>query len=144
MRFLSKRNGEWCAFMAGERDEDLGMHRPITRRDFVNGTAMALAGAGVSAAVPSRQALGVPFEPTEPYPPALTGMRGSGYPGAYSTGHALRDGTFWGDAPAPQETSDRCDLVVLGAGISGLASAYFFQKQHGFGKKVLVLDNHDD
>jgi spermidine dehydrogenase len=130
--------------MAGERDEELGMHRPITRRDFVNGSAMALAGAAVGAAVPSRPALGKPPEAAEPYPPALTGMRGSGYPGAYATGHALRDGSFWGDAPAPVETRDRYDLIIVGAGISGLAAAYFFQKQNGFGKRVLILDNHDD
>jgi spermidine dehydrogenase len=114
-------------------DRDLGMHRPITRRDFINGTAMALAGAAVGAAVPTREVLGVPAASLDPYPPGLTGMRGSGYPGAYTTGHALRDGTFWGDAPAPVETPDRYDLIIVGAGISGLAAAYFFQKRNGFG-----------
>jgi spermidine dehydrogenase len=130
--------------MVDERDEDLGMHRPITRRDFVNGSAMALAGAAVGAALP-RDTLGAPVADLnrDPYPPALTGMRGSGYPGAYATGHALRDGSFWGDAPAPVQTSDRYDLIIVGAGISGLAAAYFFQKRNGFGKRVLILDNHD-
>jgi hypothetical protein len=36
--------------MVRERDEDLGMHRPITRRDFVNGSAMALAASAGRAA----------------------------------------------------------------------------------------------
>ena len=107
-------------------DRDLGMHRPITRRDFVNGTAMALTGAALGSAVRTRDALGTPTAARLLYPPALTGMRGSGYPGAYATGHALRDGSFWRDAPAPVETADRYDLIIVGAGISGLAAAYFF------------------
>ena len=71
-------------------------------------------------------------------------MRGSDYPGAYSVGHALRDGTFWSSAPPANRTADEYDLIFVGAGISGLAAAYFFQKRHGFSKKVLILDNHDD
>ena len=35
------------------------------------------------------------------------------------------------------------DLVVVGAGISGLASAHTFRKQYP-GARVLILDNHDD
>src|SRR5579859_3465246 len=111
-------------------DGDLGMHRPITRRNFVNGTAIALIGAAVGTADGSRDAPAAPTADPLPYPPALTGMRGSGYPGAYATGHALRDGAFWGDAPAALETADRYDLIVVGAGISGLAAAYFFQKRN--------------
>jgi spermidine dehydrogenase len=65
------------------------------------------------------------------YPPALTGMRGSDYASAHSTGHAMRDGEFWRTAPAATETADKYDLIVVGGGISGLAAAYFFQKQHG-------------
>ena len=36
------------------------------------------------------------------------------------------------------------DLVVVGGGISGLASAYFFRKLAGPAAKILVVDNHDD
>src|SRR5439155_8476431 len=110
--------------------------------------AAAVAGAALEVANPTR-ALGlISADAAEPgagyYPPALTGMRGSGYASAYSTGHALRDGEFWRTAPPATETADKYDLIVVGAGISGLAAAYFFQKQHGFTKNVLVLDNHDD
>src|SRR5260221_14693462 len=122
------------------------MQRRIRRRDFVNGTATALAGAAVGAGHPL-QALGglastdaAQLPQAEYYPPALTGMRGSGYPSAYSTGHALRDGNFWPTAPQATQTADQYDLIVVGGGISGLAAAYFFQKQHGFTKRVLVLD----
>jgi spermidine dehydrogenase len=122
------------------------MDRPIRRRDFVGGIAAAAAGGVLAAGTPARalEQLMSGTPSTGAYPPALTGMRGSGYPGAYSTGHAMRDGTFWPHAPPAQASADRYDLIVVGAGISGLAAAYFFQKQHGFTRKVLILDNHDD
>jgi spermidine dehydrogenase len=116
------------------------MDRKICRRDFINGAAAAAA----TAATGSARALAGVGADSENYPPALTGMRGSGYPGAYSVGHALRDGTFWTSAPPASRTADEYDLIVVGAGISGLAAAYFFQKRHGFSKRVLILDNHDD
>jgi len=117
-------------------DRELGMGRPIERRDFLNGVLMA--GAGVLA--PGRRARAA--DPG-PYPPALTGMRGSGYPGAYSTGHALRDHDF-APGPAASESADSYDLIVVGGGISGLAAAWFYQQRHGGGARVLVIDNHDD
>jgi spermidine dehydrogenase len=40
-------------------------------------------------------------------------------------------------------SDDRYDLVVVGAGLSGLAAAYFYRKQHP-DARVLILDNHDD
>lgn len=78
------------------------------------------------------------------YPPSLTGMRGSGYPNAYAVGHALRDGDFWSHAADPIETQEYYDLVVVGAGISGLSAAYFYQQAQAAGMRILVLDNHDD
>jgi spermidine dehydrogenase len=36
------------------------------------------------------------------------------------------------------------DLVVVGGGISGLAAAYFFQKEHGTDTRILIIENHDD
>ena len=122
-------------------DRELGMHRPIARRDFLNGAALALGSAALGGHGPLGAALAAE---AAAYPPALTGLRGSGYPGAYGTGHALRDGQFWASAPSPTETPDQYDLIVVGAGISGLSAAYLYQKQHGFHRRVLVLDNHDD
>jgi spermidine dehydrogenase len=120
------------------QDDRLGMNRKIRRRDVVNGIAAAVAGSampGLGARAFGKIAQAAPPRPAAAYPPALTGMRGSGYESAYATGHAMRDGSFWPAAPK---------VVVVGAGISGLAAAYFYQKQNGFGKKVLILDNHDD
>jgi spermidine dehydrogenase len=117
----------------------LGLDRTITRRDFLNGVAVTSAAAFAC----PHLAWASPTA-TSDYPPALTGMRGSGYPRAYTTGHSLRDGKFWPQAPAAVDTQETYDLIVVGGGISGLAAAYLYQKRHGREKKVLVLDNHDD
>ena len=42
------------------------------------------------------------------------------------------------------QTGGHYDLVVVGAGLSGLAAAVFYRQQHGPDKKILILDNHDD
>ena len=39
--------------------------------------------------------------------------------------------------------SDVYDLVVVGAGISGLSTAHFYRKEHP-DARILILDNHDD
>ena len=54
--------------------------------------------------------------------------------------HALRDGKGF---PAPVETGESYDLVVVGAGISGLAAAWFYRQQQP-DARILILDNHDD
>ena len=74
------------------------------------------------------------------YPPALTGLRGS-HLGSFETAHALRDGERWPDAVLED---DAYDLIVVGAGISGLAAAHFFRKAKGPDARILLLDNHDD
>jgi spermidine dehydrogenase len=88
--------------MSRPRDRELGMRCRIRRRDFLNGaaTSAALLAAGSAGALAGGGA-----DP-QGYPPALTGMRGSGYPDAYSVGHALRDGTFWKSAPQATTTGD--------------------------------------
>ncbi|HVO45552.1 MAG TPA: FAD-dependent oxidoreductase [Steroidobacteraceae bacterium] len=121
----------------------LGADRSIPRRDFLQGTLVAaattLAGpllkayAGVGAAVAPQDAPGY-------YPPALTGLRGS-HPGSFEDAHALRDGR---QSPAPVDTGETYDLVVVGAGISGLSAAHFFRARTSPGSRVLLLDNHDD
>ena len=130
-----------------KRDRQLGMHRRITRRDFLNGAAMSIGALGC-ASFP-RLAPGVQGESravgdsTHSYPPGLTGMRGSA-PGCYDVAHALRDGSFWETAGTPADTHETYDLVVVGAGISGLAAAYFYRKQAGKNARILILDNNDD
>ena len=115
------------------------MRRRIARRDFLNGMSMAV-GAGL---VPrDLQALGGATGAEPPYPPELTGLRGS-HEGAYETAHALKDGAFALEQGA-KDSGENYDLVVVGAGISGLSAAHFFRKKAGPRARILILDNHDD
>jgi spermidine dehydrogenase len=143
--------------MAGdERERELGMGRPITRRDFVNGVAAAIGGSVVGGAMSS--SLGSAAELLAPalaaetfapendpnyYPPALMGMRGN-HDGTYKYAHKLRDSEFWEGEGKPQPIGEKYDLAVVGGGISGLAAAYFFRKHTGSKARILILDNHDD
>jgi len=122
-------------------DRALGMHCGISRRDFVNGVSVSLAGA----LLPFEAALaagGTAAAGSEPYPPRRTGLRGS-HPGAFESAHRLRDEKAWNLAGAVA-TGEEYDLVVVGGGISGLATAHFFMKSLGGRGRVLILDNHDD
>ena len=116
----------------------------ITRRDFLNGVAL---GAGASLLTPGQlmAQAGASIErhnlPHDYYPPTLTGMRGS-HQGSYEVAHAL---SWKGQKPSHYESLDEhYDLVVVGAGQSGLAAAWYYRKKMGADVKILLLDNHDD
>lgn len=116
------------------------MKSQITRRDFLNGAALSLGAA--SLAPRTTMAADILGDPeTLYYPPVLTGLRGS-HEGSYEVAHALVMG---GQKPNQYQSVDQMyDLVVVGAGISGLAAAYHYRKQAGAKAKILILDNHDD
>jgi spermidine dehydrogenase len=134
---------------ADSRDRELGMNRKITRRDFLDGVAVAVGGSILASNAPWLHGLGssdsvfAPEKDPNYYPPALMGMRGN-HEGTYTSAHSLRDGEFWESAGQPESTGEKYDLVVVGGGISGLAAAYFYRKQAGPNARILILDNHDD
>jgi len=108
----------------------------ITRRDFLNGTALSIA-AGLT---PAAQ---LAAQPTY-YPPALTGLRGQ-HPGSFEVAHAFaREGWRFGIDDVTVLALETYDLVVVGGGISGLAAAWFYRQAIGPGARILILDNHDD
>ncbi len=120
-------------------DRELGMHRSISRRDFLNGAAI-----GIGGLLGSSSLLGLETQNQAGYyPPALTGMRGS-HDGSFESAHAVRDGSFWKMAERPIDTREIYDLVIVGGGISGLAAAYFYRVRAGKSARILILDNHDD
>ncbi len=131
-------------FVSRRHDRALGMGAKITRRDFLNGVAIA---AGAAMIPPEMWAAAAPDleEQDAPgyYPPAKTGLRGS-HVGSFETMHKVRDGVFWDESPKPTDTGESYDLVIVGGGISGLAAAHFFRKTAGDQARVLILDNHDD
>ncbi|MDG1114557.1 MAG: NAD(P)-binding protein [Pseudomonadales bacterium] len=110
----------------------------ITRRNFVNGSLMALG----STLLPSMGHRAMAAPDSSYYPPSLSGLRGS-HPGSNDAAHSRAWGqrTDWGPV---QNHNEVFDLVIVGAGLSGLAAARFYQQQHGADKKILILDNHDD
>ncbi len=111
----------------------------VTRRDFLNGTQIALGATllspwtGLFGAAENDFRLAADY-----YPPAKTGLRGS-HAASWETMHARVAGATW-PAGRPGETFD---LIVVGAGISGLAAAHFY-RQSNPQARILILDNHDD
>ena len=115
------------------------------RRDFLNGVSVAVGASlfsgnsswletfGVQAPVGSEKNLA-------DYPPAKSGMRGA-HDGSWEIAHEMRDGKTW---PESVDDGESYDLIVVGAGISGLAAAYYYRKLAGKQSKILILDNHDD
>jgi spermidine dehydrogenase len=117
------------------------MDRPITRRDFLDGVALTIGGTALGA-------FGLPAAAQEGgveaavYPPAGTGLRGQ-TDAAQTVMHAIRDGSFWAANPAVAETGETYDLVVVGAGISGLAAAFLWRQQRPEAR-ILIIDPLDD
>jgi spermidine dehydrogenase len=115
------------------------MKDKITRRDFLNGTQVAI---GASLLTPWNEVFGADGSSFELgpdyYPPAKTGLRGS-HDGSWETMHARVAGSTW-PVGAPE---DDYDLVVVGGGISGLSAAHFYRQENP-AARILILDNHDD
>ena len=123
--------------MTHSDDDRLGLDAPISRRDFLNGTLVAGAGALLHTHLPSIEA-----------DDSWTGYGGVGEY-RHSNGntydvmnvaHMMRDGMFERRIARATDTGEVYDLVVVGGGLSGLAAAVFFQKDKG--GRCLVLDNH--
>ena len=115
------------------------MKGKITRRDFLNGTQVAI---GASLLSPWTEVFGADASNfqlgADDYPPAKTGLRGS-HDGSWETMHARVSGATWPKGDPEREY----DLVVVGGGISGLSAAHFFRGEDPRAR-ILILDNHDD
>lgn len=156
--------------MSGKKDDrDLGMGCPISRRDFLNGAAVTLGasllGSGMVAHASDHDAMaaalnsekgadasaeeyffskGITEKDPQYYPPGLESMIRGENPGSFEAMHLLRDHDFWNNAGSVVDTGESYDLVVVGAGISGLAAAYFFRQSVGPNARILILENQDD
>src|SRR5262245_63271845 len=107
----------------------LGMHEPISRRDFLNGTLLAGAGLVLGPRLPGS----LQISPVD----AWNGYGGVGdYARAHGnmyddmvTAHRLRDGEFERVIAGPTDTGEMYDPVAVGGGISRPAAGVFFQKE---------------
>ena len=111
------------------------MPSTISRRDFLNGTALVIAG-GLTPLAQLRAA------PGRYYPPALMGMRGS-HPGSFEVAHRVgREG----------KSFDISGLAVEETLRSGRGRRWNQRVGGGLvlsrgpwpGSRILILDNHDD
>jgi spermidine dehydrogenase len=134
--------------------------REITRRDFLDGARIAVTGAALSGPLsaslgaslaaslgcagdgaPAAPATAGPApHPPDAYPPALGGLRGS-HAGSFEAAHALVAGERF--QRSRRDTGERYDLVVVGAGISGLTAAWLYRRARP-DARVLLIENHDD
>ena len=113
----------------------------LTRRDFINGIALLGVG-GLASPVDLLTNVTGQKPGGIVYPPALTGLRGS-QSGSFEVAHAvaLSPDRNFGTVVGPEE---EYDLVVIGAGISGLSAAHFYRETIKPDARILILDNHDD
>src|SRR5476649_554048 len=95
------------------------MAEGVTRREFIDGIACAIV-VGGAVSVPSHAQAA-----DAPYPPSRTGFGGS-QPPDFKVAHGVRDGRRYDLGHEP--VAEHYDLVVIGAGIGGLAAAHYMRK----------------
>jgi len=129
-----------------ENDGALGMNARICRRDFLNSTLLA-SGSVLLGSLSPLKLLGQQQPDGSPTWGGYTGV--GDYANANGNteevmlaAHAMRDGAFDSPSSPATETGEVLDLVVVGGGISGLASALYFKDQAREGQTCLVLENH--
>ena len=121
----------------------LGMDCDITRRDFLEGSLVFAGGAALSpGTIASATRKTGMFSRPSLNPATQQKLRGS-HTGSFEIAHQLawtgkRD---WG--PVVEPDPDTYDLIIVGAGLSGLSAAFFYQQNHP-DARILILDNHDD
>jgi spermidine dehydrogenase len=131
-------------------DIALGLDRSISRRDFLNGVALAVGG-GLPILAPAQEAASAAADAASASAPArLLPAAGEGIPPAADFSgqtfaaaahlHARRDGAARPVPPPFEEGGETADLVVVGAGISGLAAAFLYRQHAGPQARVLLLD----
>ena len=141
--------------MADSPHEGRGDERKISRRDFLDGVAISAAGLAAAAASPSLTGAEAALLSSRPlprgyYPPTSTGITGEPddvirdvmrIDGKPNPRHPHSTPAGPGIHPRHVRDVDDCyDLVVVGAGASGLAAAKWYQDRFGPDSKILLVD----
>jgi spermidine dehydrogenase len=123
------------------KDKELGMGKPIERRDFLNGVGVAIGASLLPIGVSSAAFVANPAvnPAAQGCPSEKLGMRGS-HPGSFENSHAAVAGETW----EAKNINEHYDLIVVGAGISGLSAAYIYRRDVDPDARILIIDNHDD
>lgn len=112
----------------------------ITRRDFINGVAVAIGGGAGTVSAGTLASNGV-----APAGPASGGEAYLGQSLATAAPfHALHAGAPRPPTPRWRRGDESVDLVVVGAGISGLSAAWLYARYAPRGARVLVLEAAPD
>jgi spermidine dehydrogenase len=143
-REFSKQEGGGMSEEGKKRagDSALGMDQSISRRDFMNATLVASGGALLGGLTPMQLMAQMGKD-------NWTGYGGVGdYAESHgntfdvmTAGHQIRDHVFANPAAQADDTGEVFDFVVVGGGLSGLASALYV-RQHAPKATCLVLENH--
>lgn len=109
----------------------------IVRRDFLNRSLLGAGAALLKMPAPA-------FAASDTYT-GYAGVgdyaRSNGDPwSVVEAGHKLRDGVYQDKSAA--DTGEEFDLIIVGAGLSGLGGAYYYHKATGGSRQVLILENH--
>ncbi len=126
-------------------DKILGLHEPISRRDFLDGTLKASTGMLAAGACPFPLGAQANTETNS----AWAGYTGEGdykqsagnTEQVMQNAHAVRDGKYNQTPADVSETGEVYDCVVVGGGFSGLSAGLFFHKQTSSTRNCLILDN---
>src|SRR5690348_15661806 len=136
-------------------ERSLGMDASITRRDFLNASALGAGAALIHAAAPSLARASESSPVATSNTQGATGAAWTGYSGVgdyaksngntwevVSAGHGIRDSLYESRISAAQPTGETFDLVIVGGGYSGVVAAYTFLEETKRKGTCLILDNH--
>ena len=123
-------------------DSALGMNHEISRRDFMNATLLASGGALLGGLTPYQLMAQMGKDNWTGY--GGVGDYAESHGNTYevmTAGHQIRDHVFADPPHQAEDTGEVFEFVVVGGGLSGLATALYLQ-QHAPRATCLVLENH--